>query len=235
MKPASSAINSLYILKCLFAFLVVTCHTPMGVAKVMLQPIAMGAVCVFFLISGYFLYSPQAEKSYQRAVKSLRSTVKIFLVVSLFYWAWLLPNNGNLLNSFHQLGSLLLTGSLFSGHTWYLMAMIQGLLVLALVFAAVLLQPGFLNLKALQRVGSRDVFVAEIRVELLELIDVIALRLQRLPRETDQTLSEINVVRRSFVFEEGKAARAKLLEMLPTMRRDTHHDERITTCIGLVT
>ena len=84
MKPASSAINSLYILKCLFAFLVVTCHTPMGAVKVMLQPIAMGAVCVFFLISGYFLYSPQAEKSYQRAVKSLRSTVKIFLVVSLF-------------------------------------------------------------------------------------------------------------------------------------------------------
>lgn len=134
MKPAPSAINSLYILKCLFAFLVVTCHTPMGAVKVMLQPIAMGAVCVFFLISGYFLYSPQAEKNYQRAVKSLRSTVKIFLVVSLFYWAWLLPNNGNLLNSFQQLGSLLLTGSLFSGHTWYLMAMIQGLLVLALVF-----------------------------------------------------------------------------------------------------
>lgn len=134
MKPASSAINSLYILKCLFAFLVVTCHTPMGAVKVMLQPIAMGAVCVFFLISGYFLYSPQAEKSYQRAVKSLRSTVKIFLVVSLFYWAWLLPNNGNLLNSFQKLWSLLLTGSLFSGHTWYLMAMIQGLLVLALVF-----------------------------------------------------------------------------------------------------
>ena len=134
MKPASSAINSLYILKCLFAFLVVTCHTPMGAVKVMLQPIAMGAVCVFFLISGYFLYSPQAEKSYQRAVKSLRSTVKIFLVVSLFYWAWLLPNNGNLLNSFAKLWSLLLTGSLFSGHTWYLMAMIQGLIVLALVF-----------------------------------------------------------------------------------------------------
>jgi hypothetical protein len=106
----------------------------MGAVKVMLQPIAMGAVCVFFLISGYFLYSPQAEKSYQRAVKSLRSTVKIFLVVSLFYWAWLLPNNGNLLNSFQKLWSLLLTGSLFSGHTWYLMAMIQGLLVLALVF-----------------------------------------------------------------------------------------------------
>ena len=106
----------------------------MGAVKVMLQPIAMGAVCVFFLISGYFLYSPQAEKSYQRAVKSLRSTVKIFLVVSLFYWAWLLPNNGNLLNSFAKLWSLLLTGSLFSGHTWYLMAMIQGLIVLALVF-----------------------------------------------------------------------------------------------------
>ena len=47
------------------------------------------------------------------------------------------------------------------------------LLVLALVFASVLLQPSFLDLKALQCVGSRDALVAEIRVELLELIDVV--------------------------------------------------------------
>ena len=118
-------ISSLYLLKCLFAFLVVTCHTPMGIAKGWLHPLAMGAVCVFFLISGYFLYSPDPSKSYQRAMKSLRTVVPIFLIVSLFY---------NTLTSFSQLWRWLLTGNLTSGHTWYLMAMLQGLLLLAVIF-----------------------------------------------------------------------------------------------------
>ena len=127
-------ISSLYLLKCLFAFLVVTCHTPMGIAKEWLHPLAMGAVCVFFLISGYFLYHPDSSKSYQRAKKSIRSVTVIFLIVSLFYWAWLLPNYGNTLTSFSQLWTWLLTGTLTSGHTWYLMAMLQSLLLLGVIF-----------------------------------------------------------------------------------------------------
>ena len=127
-------ISSLYLLKCLFAFLVVTCHTPMGIAKEWLHPLAMGAVCVFFLISGYFLYHPDPSKSYQRAKKSIRSVTVIFLIVSLFYWAWLLPNYGNTLTSFSQLWTWLLTGTLTSGHTWYLMAMLQSLLLLGVIF-----------------------------------------------------------------------------------------------------
>ena len=132
--PQRQPVSSLYLLKCLFAFLVVTCHTPMGIAKGWLHPLAMGAVCVFFLISGYFLYHPDPNKSYQRAMKSLRTVVPIFLIVSLFYWAWLLPNYGNALTSFSQLWTWLLTGNLTSGHTWYLMAMLQGLLLLAVIF-----------------------------------------------------------------------------------------------------
>ena len=127
-------ISSLYLLKCLFAFLVVTCHTPMGIAKEWLHPLAMGAVCVFFLISGYFLYHPDPSKSYQRAKKSIRSVTVIFLIVSLFYWAWLLPNYGNTLTSVSQLWTWLLTGTLTSGHTWYLMAMLQSLLLLGVIF-----------------------------------------------------------------------------------------------------
>ena len=132
--PQRQPVSSLYLLKCLFAFLVVTCHTPMGIAKEWLHPLAMGAVCVFFLISGYFLYHPDPSKSYQRAKKSIRSVAVIFLIVSLFYWAWLLPNYGNTLTSFNQLWGWLLTGTLTSGHTWYLMAMLQSLLLLEMIF-----------------------------------------------------------------------------------------------------
>ena len=110
----STGISSLYIVKCICAFLVVTCHTPMGQVKEIISPIAMAAVPIFFLISGYFLYSPDERKSYERAKKSLKKIVPIFLLVQLFYWAWLLPNHGNLLNSWRGLADIFLTGSLFS-------------------------------------------------------------------------------------------------------------------------
>lgn len=127
-------IYSLYVLKCLFAFLVVTCHTPFDISGDLLPPVARGAVSVFFLISGYFLYSPNLEVSQRRAIKSIKSTVKIYLFVSCFYWVWLLPNYGNLMNSWAMARAWLFTGSAFSGHLWYLMAMIQALAVLYLIF-----------------------------------------------------------------------------------------------------
>ena len=126
-------IYSLYVLKCLMAFLVVTCHTPFYVSGGYLSPLARGAVSAFFLISGYFLYAPSPKTSYNRAIKSLKSTVKIFLVVSLFYWAWLLPNHGNLMNSWQTFFDWILVGGAFSIHLWYLVAMIQALLVMALI------------------------------------------------------------------------------------------------------
>ena len=64
-------IYSLYVLKCLMAFLVVTCHTPFYVSGGYLSPLARGAVSAFFLISGYFLYAPSPKTSYNRAIKSL--------------------------------------------------------------------------------------------------------------------------------------------------------------------
>ena len=127
-------IYSLYVLKCLMAFLVVTCHTPFEITGELLPPIARGAVPVFFLISGYFLYAPSLETSYRRAVKSLKNAAKIYLVVSLIYWAWLLPNNGNLMNSWQTFLGWVTLGSGFSGHLWYLVAMVEALAILALLF-----------------------------------------------------------------------------------------------------
>lgn len=89
---------------------------------------------MFFLISGYFLYTPSLAGSYRRALKSIKSTVVIYLIISCFYWLWLLPNNGNLMNSWRVFILWLTTGAGFSGHLWYLVAMIEALLVLALIF-----------------------------------------------------------------------------------------------------
>lgn len=127
-------ISSLYVLKSLFAFLVVTCHVPLDITGHWLEPVARGAVSVFFLISGYFLYAPSLAKSCQRAIRSFRNIVPIYILVSVFYWLWLLPNNGNLMNSWQSVVVWLTTGAMFSGHLWYLVAMLQALIVLALVF-----------------------------------------------------------------------------------------------------
>ena len=127
-------ISSLYLEKCICAFLVASCHTPMGALKGLISPIAMAAVPIFFLISGYFLYSPSEEKSYERVKKSIKKIVPIFLIVQLFYWVWLMPNHGNLLNSWSAVADLFLTGTLFSIHLWYLVAMLQGMVVLGLFF-----------------------------------------------------------------------------------------------------
>lgn len=86
----------------------------MGALKELISPIAMAAVPIFFLISGYFLYSPSEEKSYERVKKSIKKIVPIFLIVQLFYWVWLMPNHGNLLNSWSAVSDLFLTQEPYS-------------------------------------------------------------------------------------------------------------------------
>ena len=127
-------IYSLYVLKCLMAFLVVVSHVPFRVAGGYLFTLAQGSVVAFFLITGYFLYTPSSEGSYRRSLKSLKNGVITFIVVSFFYWLWLLPNNGNLMNSWEAFWAWISVGGAFSKHLWYLAAMVESLLVMAVIF-----------------------------------------------------------------------------------------------------
>lgn len=131
--PVQSGVNSLYVAKCIAAFLVVCCHASMGPIDDFIAPISMAAVPLFFLISGYFLYSESVERSYERARRALSHVLPLVLVVNLVYYLWLLPLNGNVVNSTAKLWQLLWQGGLLSGHLWYLTALLQGLLVVALL------------------------------------------------------------------------------------------------------
>ena len=73
------------------------------------------------------------------------------------------------------------------------------LFILALLFTAVLLEPSTLDLEALQCISSCDRLIGIAWIELLELIDVVALRLSGLAREADQAFTQIDIVRNSFI------------------------------------
>ena len=132
VRSSRPPISSLYVAKAFAALLVVIGHTPMGIAKEWLYPLTLSAVPIFFLISGYFLYSPDESKSAERAWRSIKKIVPIFLIVTLIYWLMILPNHGNTVRSWEQVWHFLIYGQLTTVHLWFLMAMLQGLCVLGL-------------------------------------------------------------------------------------------------------
>ena len=132
VKSSRPPVSSLYVAKAFAALLVVIGHTPMGIVKEWLYPLTLSAVPIFFLISGYFLYSPDESKSAERAWRSIKKIVPIFLIVTLIYWLMILPNHGNTVRSWEQVWHFLIYGQLTTVHLWFLMAMLQGLCVLGL-------------------------------------------------------------------------------------------------------
>ena len=95
VRSSRPPISSLYVAKAFAALLVVIGHTPIDLLKVGVYPLTLSAVPIFFLISGYFLYSPDESKSAERAWRSIKKIVPIFLIVTLIYWLMILPNHGN--------------------------------------------------------------------------------------------------------------------------------------------
>ncbi len=134
VKSSRPPISSLYVAKAFAALLVVIAHIPLGALKAWIYPWTLIAVPIFFLISGYFLYSPDEAKSTERTWQSLKKTIPIFLGLTLFYWLIVLPNHGNTVHSWEQIQRFLIYGQLTTVHLWFLMAMIQALFILTLVF-----------------------------------------------------------------------------------------------------
>ena len=79
-----TSISSLYILKALLAFVVVTLHCPLGVVPWLHIPGL--EVNLFFAITGYFLYSEDREKVFKRIGKSIKKVIPIILVLQLVYY-----------------------------------------------------------------------------------------------------------------------------------------------------
>lgn len=131
-------IPSLYVLKALCAFLVVTAHFP-GAGKEQMWPVFRLAVPLFFMMSGYFLYASEQGRFLRRIRKAFIRILKLCLAANFIYlvfglvFSWVrdvpLETEVRLFSDF-SFGNLLLLlafGDSISTPLWYLTAYGQAL------------------------------------------------------------------------------------------------------------
>ncbi|MBF1290311.1 MAG: acyltransferase family protein [Porphyromonadaceae bacterium] len=126
---ARASVSSLYVLKALLAFVVVTCHSPLVLPWVHIPGFV---VELFFAITGYFLYTADLGKVQLRIWKSVKKIIPIIFILQVFYNLIVPPEFGPITSSYWLYIQWIFMGfSTFdSGHLWYLTALLLGLLFL---------------------------------------------------------------------------------------------------------
>jgi len=135
-------IESLYVLKALCSFLVVTVHAQLW-CKSALTPLLGVATPCFLAITGFLLYSDNREKEMKKALAWARKTFLLSMACNGLYLVFYLLDGTPM--EHYTAGTLLInlfTGHLISMHLWYLSAVWQGLLLLYLLRR---LAPGLIN------------------------------------------------------------------------------------------
>ena len=124
---ARASVSSLYVLKALLAFVVVTCHSPLVLPWVHIPGFV---VELFFAITGYFLYTADLGKVQSRIWKSVKKVIPIIFILQVFYNLIVPPGFGPITSSYWLYIQWIFMGfSTFdSGHLWYLTALLLGLL-----------------------------------------------------------------------------------------------------------
>ena len=124
---ARASVSSLYVLKALLAFVVVTCHSPLVLSWVNIPGFV---VELFFAITGYFLYTADLGKVQSRIWKSVKKVIPIIFILQVFYNLIVPPGFGPITSSYWLYIQWIFMGfSTFdSGHLWYLTALLLGLL-----------------------------------------------------------------------------------------------------------
>ena len=124
---ARASVSSLYVLKALLAFVVVTCHPPLVLPWVHIPGFV---VELFFAITGYFLYTADLGKVQSRIWKSVKKVIPIIFILQVFYNLIVPPGFGPITSSYWLYIQWIFMGfSTFdSGHLWYLTALLLGLL-----------------------------------------------------------------------------------------------------------
>lgn len=123
--------DSLYALKALAAFFVVMIHFPMWGCWI-LEPIIRIAVPLFYLVSGFFLYSGSQTREIGKALRWIRKIVICSLLLNAFYAIWRIAFLHECISG-RMVLSALLTGEGICVPLWFLTAMWQGLFVFVLL------------------------------------------------------------------------------------------------------
>lgn len=125
------AISSLYVLKAIFALIVVAIHTPPfehDVDKGLFAPLGIVAVPIFYAITGYFLYTPDRNKLRARTQAMLRKVFISYVAISAYYVVlhmFVAPNNYEL--TWSNIREFLVHGMTFEGVLWYVHALLYTL------------------------------------------------------------------------------------------------------------
>ena len=121
------SLPSLYALKALLAFVVVTCHAPLQQSWLNIPGFS---VELFFAITGYFLYAEDLTKVYSRIGKSVKKLVPIIFGLQFFYTLIYPPHLGSITTEYWRYIQWVFFGfnNYVTGHLWYLTALLLGLI-----------------------------------------------------------------------------------------------------------
>lgn len=135
----SVSISSIFCLKIICAFFVVCIHFPIY-GKEYLFPLLRMAVPIFFMISGYFLYSADRNTAIARCKKSLKKVTLLTLLANAVYciplFISILRKPGTIfpIYDFSSGIKFLLFGDTIAFHLWYFTAYIETLLMVIVIF-----------------------------------------------------------------------------------------------------
>ena len=124
---ARASISSLYVLKALLAFFVVTCHAPILLPWVNIPGLATE---LFFAITGYFLYSEDLGKIQSRIWKSIKKVIPIMIFLQLLYLPLAPPDWKSPVVLFNWV--FMGIANFDAVHLWYLTSLLYSLITFSL-------------------------------------------------------------------------------------------------------
>ena len=124
---ARASVSSLYILKALLAFFVVTCHAPILLPWVNIPGLATE---LFFAITGYFLYSEDLGKIQSRIWKSIKKVIPIMIFLQLLYLPLAPPDWKSPVVLFNWV--FMGIANFDAVHLWYLTSLLYSLITFSL-------------------------------------------------------------------------------------------------------
>ena len=128
-QPAATraSVSSLYVLKALLAFFVVTCHAPILLPWVNIPGLATE---LFFAITGYFLYSEDLGKIQSRIWKSIKKVIPIMIFLQLLYIPLAPPDWKSPVVLFNW--AFMGIANFDAVHLWYLTSLLYSLITFSL-------------------------------------------------------------------------------------------------------
>ncbi len=133
VKTQREPISSLYVLKALCAIGVVSLHAPFGIGTEYIRLISSVTVPIFFMITGYFLYTEDRDIFLKRAWKTIKKVALLIVILNLMFVP-LAPIEGAFFEEYMLYFKWIVLGQTNGfGHLWYLTALLEAIVSMSIV------------------------------------------------------------------------------------------------------